>query len=680
MIKKLLFMVLPIITLLHGGTTYADDITCESDEILDNGVCVPVCNANTTNFEYTDPDTGTTTCIKNKFSVTTTDDTDKFVFHMHARGLFYVDWGDGTVEKIDRTNVANNSYAEYSHDYSTTDSYIIKFGGERPIGYYSTDNTTRSSLGFSKTTNATPTKVKRISGSLGKLLPIIGTSDASYPRFINAFNGCTNLEDPIPNTLFSGLSIPASGMFKGTFKGCSKITSIPDDLFGDITGLVKTGIFQETFSDCTGLTRIPPNLFHNFTGTATNAFQQTFYNCKGLTGIIPGNLFAGISGAPANNMFYQTFYNCTGLTGTIPGNLFAGISGAPAGGMFYQTFYGCSGLTGIGTYTENGQTLSLFSKINGAPQGYMYYSTFSGCSGLTGSIPSGLFGTFNDKPAASMFRETFLGCKNLTGSIPGNLFAGISGAPAGTMFFQTFSGCKGLTGEIPGNLFAGITGAPATNMFNGTFTGCSGLTGQIPANLFAGISGAPAGNMFYRTFLNCSGLTGQIPTNLFCYDPDNNICISGAVTGSMFSAVFSGCSEIDGFIYPDGKTTTYIPPTFFEHLTTNDSSSVQMFYNTKITTKCPEGMYKYITGFESWFGGKVSCEYCPTDTPLSPVGSTSINQCYKKINLRWYDGDTELTVQPAAQSCVYGEKITLPDTIPTKPGYTFAGWQLRGTN
>ena len=658
MLKRLFFAIISCITVLYSGVAFADNITCESDEILDNGVCVPVCDANTTNFEYTDPNTGTTTCIKNKFSITTTDDTDSFVFYMRAKGLFYVDWGDGTVEQINRINVTENTVAEYPHNYSTTKSYTIKFGGEKPTAYHTTGSTNTSELGFNKVSsdapNATPEKVAYISGSLGKLFPPLDSGRAPNPRFINMFAGCVNLRDPIPTTLFTGITRTANAQFKGTFSGCTSLTTIPPDLFSPVVGQPKSGMFFSTFSNCTG-----------------------------LTGTIPGNLFAGISGAPAESMFYATFSGCKNLTGVIPGNLFSGISGAPKKEMFYHTFYNCSGLTGIGTYTENGQTLSLFSKINGAPAEWMFYNTFYGCSGLTGSIPSGLFGTFNDKPAASMFRETFLGCKNLTGSIPGNLFAGISGAPAGTMFFQTFSGCKGLTGEIPGNLFAGITGAPATNMFNGTFTGCSGLTGQIPANLFAGISGAPAGNMFYRTFLNCSGLTGQIPTNLFCYDPDNNICISGAVTGSMFSAVFSGCSEIDGFIYPDGKTTTYIPPTFFEHLTTNDSSSVQMFYNTKITTKCPEGMYKYITGFESWFGSnKVSCMTCPSDTPYSPAASTSVDQCYKVINLNWYldeNATVPLTVQPAAQKCIYGQPITLPDTNPTKPGYIFSGWQLRTT-
>ena len=73
---------------------------------------------------------------------------------------------------------------------------------------------------------------------------------------------------------------------------------------------------------------------------------------------------------------------------------------------------------------------------------------------------------------------------------------------------------------------------------------------------------------------------------------------------------------------------------------------------------------------------------CPNDTPYSPTGSISANQCYKIINLNWYldeNAMTPLIVQPSAQQCIYGQTITLPDTIPTKPGYIFAGWELRPT-
>ena len=48
------------------------------------------------------------------------------------------------------------------------------------------------------------------------------------------------------------------------------------------------------------------------------------------------------------------------------------------------------------------------------------------------------------------------------------------------------------------------------------------------------------------------------------------------------------------------------------------------------------------------------------------------------IDLHWYNGDDELTVPSASQSCVYDGTLTLPTTIPTKTGYTFKGWTVRG--
>ena len=47
------------------------------------------------------------------------------------------------------------------------------------------------------------------------------------------------------------------------------------------------------------------------------------------------------------------------------------------------------------------------------------------------------------------------------------------------------------------------------------------------------------------------------------------------------------------------------------------------------------------------------------------------------INLSWYNGDTKLTVQSSAQSCVYDGTLTIPSTQPTRTGYTFAGWEVR---
>ena len=348
--------------------------------------------------------------------------------------------------------------------------------------------------------------------------------------------------------IFPTLADGTQPRFVGTFSSCSGLTgSIPENLFAGISGAPADSMFNGTFSDCSGLTgSIPENLFAGISGApARYMFSGTFGGCSGLTEI-PENLFAGISGAPAERMFSNTFSSCSGLT-EIPENLFAGISGAPASSMFSNTFGGCSGLTEI---PEN-----LFAGISGAPADSMFNNTFSLCSGLT-EIPENLFAGISGAPASDMFSGTFSSCSGLTGSIPENLFAGISGAPASDMFSRTFYNCSGLTGSIPENLFAGISGAPASDMFSRTFLGCSGLTGSIPENLFAGISGAPAGNMFFGTFSNCSGLTGEIPVGLF-----GNL--SGTPAYYMFSDTFYDCSGLTGKSArnPDGTPLYDVFPT-----------------------------------------------------------------------------------------------------------------------
>ncbi len=142
-------------------------------------------------------------------------------------------------------------------------------------------------------------------------------------------------------------------------------------------------------------------------------FYQTFSYATNMTGSIPENLFAGITGAPAEHMFSYTFYGCSGLTGAIPDGLFGNLYGATKSGMFMNTFYGCSGLTG--SIPEN-----LFGNISGAMQGNMFYGTFYGCSGLTG--PSA---RINGKYLYEIwtgcyFTKTYKGCTGLSdyNSIP----------------------------------------------------------------------------------------------------------------------------------------------------------------------------------------------------------------------------------------------------------------------
>ncbi len=247
-----------------------------------------------------------------KFFITTTSNTTSFKFYLSAAGEFYVDWGDGSRNKITRTNTEE---LEYSHNYSTAGTYTIKIGG-KATAYNTSSNI--AAIGFSNTFYYYyADNIASIDGSLGAIFGTLSSDTNNQPRFFYTFQNAYNMKGSIPSDLFAGISgAPANNMFYSTFSGCSGLTSIPD------------------------------------------------------------GLFAGISGAPANNMFYGTFAGCSGLTGAIPDGLFAGISGAPASYMFNYTFSGCSGLTSI---PEN-----LFGNISGTAQSHMFFGTFDGCTSLTG--------------------------------------------------------------------------------------------------------------------------------------------------------------------------------------------------------------------------------------------------------------------------------------------------------
>ena len=224
-------------------------------------------------------------------------------------------------------------------------------------------------------------------------------------------------------------------------------------------------------------------------------------NIAGISGSL-GEVFSTLSDG-MQPRFYRTFYQCSNLKGSIPENLFAGITGAPAEYMFYGTFTGCSGLTG--SIPEN-----LFAGVTGSPADSMFGGTFSGCSGLT-SIPAGLFAGITGAPAYDMFSATFSRCSGLT-SIPEGLFAGIKGAPAEYMFTATFKGCTGLTGEIPLGLFGTFTSnTPKFYMFQSTFNGCSKLTGpsarQPDGTYLYDYFNTASGNQVYNMYYGATGLS-----------------------------------------------------------------------------------------------------------------------------------------------------------------------------
>ena len=369
------------------------------------------------------------------------------------------------------------------------------------------------------------------------------TGDGAPYMFMDAFYGCDNLTT-IEGPLYSGTLTPAENMFNGTFYN-TQITSVPANVFGNLTGDGAPNMFTRAFSNCknlttiegplfagtltpaeemfawtfsyTGITSVPTNVFGTLTGDgARNMFADTFYGCDNLT-TIEGPLFAGTL-TPAEGMFSGTFSD-TPIT-SIPDGLFAGISGAPASRMFYNTFYN----TPITSIPDG-----LFDGVVGAPAVRMFDSTFQYAQ-IT-SIPDGLFDGIVGAPAESMFYNTFYNTP-IT-SIPDGLFDGIVGAPAENMFHSTFHNTQ-IT-SIPDGLFDGIVGAPAEYMFYSTFHNTP-IT-SIPDGLFAGISGAPAGSMFNSTFSNTQ--ITSIPENLFGD-------ISGAKASGMFEKTFSNCTSLTG--------------------------------------------------------------------------------------------------------------------------------------
>ena len=80
-----------------------------------------------------------------KFFVTTTSSTSSFSFQISAKGTYLIDWGDGNVETINKTNTTKTTY---SHTYDSAGEYTIGIGGEATA--YNTSTST-AAISFRQT-------------------------------------------------------------------------------------------------------------------------------------------------------------------------------------------------------------------------------------------------------------------------------------------------------------------------------------------------------------------------------------------------------------------------------------------------------------------------------------------------------------------------------------------------
>ncbi len=162
-----------------------------------------------------------------------------------AAGTFYIDWGDGSKQTINK-NDTNRTL--YSHVYSdTTILYDIKLGGHATA--YNSDPQ-EPTISFSSSL----IELTQISGSLGAIFSTL--DDGTQPSFNGTFSYQSQLTGSIPENIFAGISgAPAAYMFSNTFYGCSGLTgSIPENMFAGISGAPAWYMFSGTFSGCRGLT------------------------------------------------------------------------------------------------------------------------------------------------------------------------------------------------------------------------------------------------------------------------------------------------------------------------------------------------------------------------------------------------------------------------------------------
>ena len=81
----------------------------------------------------------------------------------------------------------------------------------------------------------------------------------------------------------------------------------------------------------------------------------------------------------------------------------------------------------------------------------------------------------------------------------------------------------------------------------------------------------------------------------------------------------------------------------------------------------------------SGIGADATSATCDNDTleTYSDTANLEINWIPNYIDIKWYNGDTQLS---APSTCTYGGDLILPSTQPTKTGYTFKGWELHNTS
>ncbi len=516
------------------------------------------------------------------FTATTSIDTTEFSFDISAAGTFYIDWGDGQKQTVTKIFAKNE---RYSHRYAKAAEYKIRLGGVATA--YLSGNPVISFMGNSN--------LVAIDGSLGAVFPTL--ADGRNPCFWFTFANCYNLTSSIPQDLFGGISGPTGQyMFAGTFQDSGVSGNIPDGLFAGISGSPSSSVFQATFAGCVNLTgKIPENLFGNlYGGVDSEAFSQTFGGCTGLTGI-PERLFGDITVSYDGYQLASMFYGCVNLTGPsvrINGEYLYDIwPDIPL--VSVEDMY--AGATGLSDYDNIPKSWGGGRKrdVVPAPDDAEYNVTAI-------TTPETVYFEFEIAAGGVFYidwgdgnTETFtkksIGFEEVSHeyAIAGTYNIRIGGQATeysddAVISFEGNSNLAAMSGSLV-DVFP-ILPDGTKPKFAYAFQDCTELT-SISENLFAGITSLEnSSDVFSYTFAGCTGLT-SIPENLFAgiTSLENSIYV--------FGYTFAGCTGL-----------TSIPENLFASITSVENSYavfVGTFEGCTGITAIPENLFASITSIET---------------------------------------------------------------------------------
>lgn len=150
-------------------------------------------------------------------------------------------------------------------------------------------------------------------------------------------------------------------------------------------------------------------------------------------------------------------------------------------------------------------------------------------------------------------------------------------------------------------------------------------------------------------FISCSALADELYTNNIPGDCGDTEYFSAVYDALSFDCAF-------GYFLPAGATSCVACP---DGYVCNGGTYV---FNANITQGLDAGDILVQNAI-----GSCNTDFIQTYTAIfEPI----------TINLNYDDGNGNVT----STTCEYGDTIAIPDTIPTRPGYNFAGWVVRQNN